>query len=370
MVERRRASSRRTRRPRTRFRPHTTWPAALRTSTSSDSRTARRRSTGRKAVGEPPLMLALSAFHALRDAIASVGDYQLCAAARRAGDRRAHPGARVDDLRARARASDARLRWVPDASPLASPRDGRARAGHGRARRAARRRARPAPRWSSPRRACVGTIGGGHLEFEALRHRARRAVRRGDAGDAGSCAFRWPRGSASAAAAWRRSRSRRRRCDARLARRRRRALRIGDAAARWSRASAARRSAGAAARHGRRRHRHARRRRARFGGDRAGAAARSRRRRPAPHAASSTGDARRCWSSRRTAGRLHVLVFGNGHVGRALVQVLGALPARVRWIDDARDRLSRAIRRQRRDRRDRRARGRARAPRRAAPTSS
>ena len=28
-----------------------------------------------------------------------------------------------------------------------------------------------------------------------------------------------------------------------------------------------------------------------------------------------------------------VLVFGNGHVGRALVQVLGALPAQVRWID-------------------------------------
>jgi len=28
-----------------------------------------------------------------------------------------------------------------------------------------------------------------------------------------------------------------------------------------------------------------------------------------------------------------VLVFGNGHVGRALIQVLGALPARVRWID-------------------------------------
>jgi len=30
-----------------------------------------------KAVGEPPLMLALSAFHALRDAIASVADYRL-----------------------------------------------------------------------------------------------------------------------------------------------------------------------------------------------------------------------------------------------------------------------------------------------------
>jgi xanthine dehydrogenase accessory factor len=28
-----------------------------------------------------------------------------------------------------------------------------------------------------------------------------------------------------------------------------------------------------------------------------------------------------------------VLVFGNGHVGRALAQVLGTLPARVRWID-------------------------------------
>jgi xanthine dehydrogenase accessory factor len=29
----------------------------------------------------------------------------------------------------------------------------------------------------------------------------------------------------------------------------------------------------------------------------------------------------------------HVVVFGNGHVGRALVQVLGALPCRVTWID-------------------------------------
>ncbi|HXT02774.1 MAG TPA: hypothetical protein VN760_01225, partial [Casimicrobiaceae bacterium] len=30
-----------------------------------------------KAVGEPPLMLALSGFHALRDAIASVADYRV-----------------------------------------------------------------------------------------------------------------------------------------------------------------------------------------------------------------------------------------------------------------------------------------------------
>lgn len=29
-----------------------------------------------------------------------------------------------------------------------------------------------------------------------------------------------------------------------------------------------------------------------------------------------------------------VALFGNGHVGRALVQVLGALPCRVRWVDE------------------------------------
>jgi xanthine dehydrogenase accessory factor len=29
-----------------------------------------------------------------------------------------------------------------------------------------------------------------------------------------------------------------------------------------------------------------------------------------------------------------VLVFGNGHVGRALVRVLGVLPARLRWVDE------------------------------------
>ena len=31
---------------------------------------------------------------------------------------------------------------------------------------------------------------------------------------------------------------------------------------------------------------------------------------------------------------MDVLVFGNGHVGRALVRVLGVLPARVEWIDE------------------------------------
>jgi len=29
----------------------------------------------------------------------------------------------------------------------------------------------------------------------------------------------------------------------------------------------------------------------------------------------------------------HVLVFGNGHVGHALIQILGALPVQARWID-------------------------------------
>ena len=32
-----------------------------------------------------------------------------------------------------------------------------------------------------------------------------------------------------------------------------------------------------------------------------------------------------------------MLLFGNGHVGRALVQVLGALPVRVTWIDERED---------------------------------
>ena len=38
-----------------------------------------------------------------------------------------------------------------------------------------------------------------------------------------------------------------------------------------------------------------------------------------------------------------VFVFGNGHVGRALVQVLGALPACVRWIDTREDDFPAAV---------------------------
>ena len=44
-----------------------------------------------KAVGEPPLMLAISVWLAIRDAIASLADYRLRAASRRAG----HAGARA-----------------------------------------------------------------------------------------------------------------------------------------------------------------------------------------------------------------------------------------------------------------------------------
>ena len=47
----------------------------------------------------------------------------------------------------------------------------------------------------------------------------------------------------------------------------------------------------------------------------------------------ATGDATLLVHVVRPAG-FDVLVFGNGHVGRALVQVLGALPARVTWIDE------------------------------------
>jgi xanthine dehydrogenase accessory factor len=39
------------------------------------------------------------------------------------------------------------------------------------------------------------------------------------------------------------------------------------------------------------------------------------------------------YAERVVANDFHVVVFGNGHVGRALVQVLSTLPCTVRWID-------------------------------------
>jgi xanthine dehydrogenase accessory factor len=46
-------------------------------------------------------------------------------------------------------------------------------------------------------------------------------------------------------------------------------------------------------------------------------------------------DAGTTWFVERVARNdFRVVVFGNGHVGRALVQVLGALPCAVSWIDE------------------------------------
>jgi xanthine dehydrogenase accessory factor len=46
-------------------------------------------------------------------------------------------------------------------------------------------------------------------------------------------------------------------------------------------------------------------------------------------------DAGTSWFVERAAGNaFRVTVFGNGHVGRALVQVLGALPCAVTWVDE------------------------------------
>jgi xanthine dehydrogenase accessory factor len=43
----------------------------------------------------------------------------------------------------------------------------------------------------------------------------------------------------------------------------------------------------------------------------------------------------RTWFVERIgASDFRVMVFGNGHVGRALVQILGALPCRVTWVDE------------------------------------
>jgi xanthine dehydrogenase accessory factor len=45
-------------------------------------------------------------------------------------------------------------------------------------------------------------------------------------------------------------------------------------------------------------------------------------------------DATGAWFVERVIGNdFRVLVFGNGHVGRALIQVLGALPCAVTWVD-------------------------------------
>ena len=242
------------------------------------------------------------------------------------------------------------------------------RAGHGCACDAARRRAKPARRWSSTARRCVRHDRRRSSRVRSDPDRARRAV----------ATTVTPAPLARALSAGRAARPMlRRRGHARVRRRRRTCGWLEAAAAclrarrrwRWCRASAARGapaqllvtadnvagSLGDAALDPRR---------SRWRG-RA-----SRRRRPAPRSCLADGDATTLLMHVVVPADFTVLVFGNGHVGRALVQVLGALPASVRWIDGRDSDFPGERSGQRRGRRDRRARGRARATRRAAPTSS
>jgi xanthine dehydrogenase accessory factor len=54
-----------------------------------------------------------------------------------------------------------------------------------------------------------------------------------------------------------------------------------------------------------------------------------------PDAAPMVIEAGDTWFVERVAAQdFRVVVFGNGHVGRALVQILGALPCRVIWVDE------------------------------------
>ena len=205
----------RTRRPPTRSRPRTTcrttfridfWREPNREETIYRIEGGRRAAVHAGAVGVPCA--------ARRDRERGRA-HRLCAAARCAGDRRAHPAPRSTDVQHGARGPhghDRACRWHELAC----------------ARRARRRRAVLVTvahaTGSTPREAgaamvvdlhdAFGTIGGGHLEFEAIRLARDALAHDARARASGSCAFRSPRGSANAAAAWRRSRSRRSIADA------------------------------------------------------------------------------------------------------------------------------------------------------------
>ena len=163
----------------------------------------------------------------------------------------------------------------------------------------------------------------------ATRSRRRRRRR------PGSSASRSPRGSASAAAASAtvafavveaRRRVDRHRAARASARRR---------TSRWCTGSAPTATAAAPGRHGRRLARHAS---ATTRSTRAAvAAARARLRAGAARPASPTSPAHRCSSTSCARIAFDVVLFGNGHVGRALVQVLAALPCRVTLDRRARD---------------------------------
>ena len=275
-----------------------------------------------KAVGEPPFMLALSAFHALRDAIASVGGYRLAPRLdapatdeRILRGRRGHPLRRAQARMSMTRAGSATLAGTrvaarrPRGARHVAARDrldaarGRARAmvvTRGRDRRHDRRRpSRVRGDRARARRARAATPA------PALLVRFPLAARLGQCcGGVATLAFAVvdARRRAWLDAAQRCERTRRVRARHRV-----------GAAATAQRlvvtADDARGTLGDCARlRGDRRGARA---------PRAGGATRPRRRR--------RRDARSCTSCART--RFHVVLFGNGHVGRALVRVLGALPA-------------------------------------------
>ena len=349
-----------TRRPRTRSRPRTTCRRTS-TSTSSTSRTARRRSTAPR-----PSASRRSCWRCRRSRRCATRSP--ASAATGLSPRLDAPATDERILRRRSRTcARAQAAWLTGCArwTLAArgARDGRAvlvTVAHARGLDAARGRRGDGRHARSD---SFGTIGGGHLEFEALRI-ARDAL----ASDAtppapGSCAFRWRRGSGQccggvATLAFTVDRARTSTagsmpplaCAAHAY-----AVRTGHAHRR-------RDAARADARHRRRAHRLARRRRPRLRGDRAGARAalthEPRRRELVPPPTDGADAA----GARRVVPRdFHVLLFGNGHVGRALVQVLGALPASVRWIDGREHDFPAQVPRQRRDRRHRRAGSRTRA---------
>jgi len=170
-----------------------------------------------------------------------------------------------------------------------------------------------------------GTIGGGHLEFESLRV-AREALR---AGDAGSWLARFPLAARlgqccggvatvlfrcfdPAAAAWLEALARRVECDAMVALATPVALGVSAPTP------------------------------ITFGSDAAATALPARVQAEAQvllaqadAAPRVVDDAGAPWFIERVkASDFRVVVFGNGHVGRALVQVLGAVPCSVTWVDE------------------------------------
>ena len=281
-------------------------------------------------------MLALSAFHAIRDALAAVGDGSGAARARRAGDARGDPArhrrARRRRAAARGRApvtAAARWRYAVRGARRRTRVPPRGRRWSGWPRPGARPRASPARRWSSPPtpRSAPSAAAGSSTRRSASR--ARRSRR-----SAGAVALALSAGGERRAVLRRRGHAGvrdLRRGRPRLGRRRRRDAGAGVAVAvvHGLAAAAGRRmvvtattvegSLGAAALDA-----------AAIALARAQLAAADAG--SAPAAVDRAADLPVVLHLPGTA-TFDVLLFGNGHVGRALAQVLRALPARVRWID-------------------------------------